>query len=374
MLATPDEGIVWFLKTMPSLLFKKVFMKNPFIFSILISTLISPLLFAQQAKLSKHLSTITNPTPIIRVMPKYPISAARNKREGWAKMSFIVETDGSVSNVLVTETSGSKDFAIAAKKAVSKWKYQPAFEDGKPIQQCLNIVQMDFKMTKGGQTGVTRRFRSTYNKALEALKNKEYEQVEQLLLTFKKIKKLHLSENNYYHILAADYAKAINDKALQLHHLYRVTLSNERLTPASQQLSILIDRFTLEVSLNKFHSALATLNKLHALPAAKPYLVNLDKTMAKVDAFIGGDSDFIINGNIKDKDYWQHALIRNEFSIINIDGRLNKLDVRCANKRHVYTVENDNTWTIPSSWKNCSIFVFGEDKASFKLIEHPLKS
>jgi hypothetical protein len=39
------------------------------------------------------------------------------------------------------ETSGSKDITLAAKKTVMKWQYQPAIENGEPIQQCVNSVQ-----------------------------------------------------------------------------------------------------------------------------------------------------------------------------------------------------------------------------------------
>jgi TonB family protein len=358
---------------------KRIFMKNTLILFTLFSAAISPLLFAQQSepvKLSKYLSNITQPVPIERVAPKYPLSAARNGREGWAKMSYIIEKDGSVSNVLVTETSGSKDFAKAAKRAMTQWKYHPAFENGKAIQQCINSVRLDFKMAKEGhgQTGVGSRFRNKYKKTLTALKNKEFEQTKALLAEFKKFKKMHLSESNYYHLLAYDYAKAINDEPLQLHHLYRTTFFDKHLIPEPQQLSILSNIFSLEISLHKFHQAQATLKQLHKLPSAKPYLVHFEQAIAKVELLIGSDKNLVVNGNIKDKDYWYHTLVRNEFSISQINGQINKLDIRCANKRHIYTVENNNTWTLPSHWKQCSIFVFGEDNASFTLIEHPLKA
>ena len=80
----------------------------------------------------------------------------------------------------------------------------------------------------------------------------------------------------------------------------------------------------------------------------------------------------IVKGDIKDKDYWHTSLVRNEFSLVNIKGALNKLDVRCANQRYIYTVEKDNTWTLPPNWKNCSIYVYGENHTSFKFVEHPI--
>jgi len=38
------------------------------------------------------------------------------------------------------------------------------------------------------------------------------------------------------------------------------------------------------------------------------------------------------------------------------------------------TVEENNTWKIPSSWKSCNIFVFGEPSTNVNLVEHPIKN
>ena len=73
-------------------------------------------------------------------------------------------------------TSGSKDFANAAIKAVAKWQYKPAMENGEAIQQCANSVKMDFRMKNEGESAVTRRFKKKYEKAgiLREVRNKSY--------------------------------------------------------------------------------------------------------------------------------------------------------------------------------------------------------
>ena len=64
--------------------------------------------------LSKHLSTIIAPEPIKRVEPKYPIKAARDGREGWAILSFVINEEGKVEDVILKESSGSKDLTKAS--------------------------------------------------------------------------------------------------------------------------------------------------------------------------------------------------------------------------------------------------------------------
>ena len=329
---------------------------------------------SQALEISKHLSTITVPTPKLRIEPKYPIDAARNYREGWAIFSFIIEKDGSVSNVITNETSGSDDITRAAKKALMQWHYQPALENGEPIQQCANSVKLNFKMNdQGGESGVTRRFRHLYSKTQAALAEKDYPQVKELLGKFSKLKKMHLSENNYLQLLSAQYASDIGDQALQLSHLNKAAFNFD--TDDSQQIiSILKQKLILEVQLNYFKSAYATFSRLKDVAEDEPFLAEYQSIIERVDAYISSDKALVVSADIRSNEYWHYALLRNEFSLTNITGKLTKMDIRCANKRHIYSVEDNNTWKIPETWQHCNLYVFGEDNTSFNLVEHPFKT
>lgn len=331
----------------------------------------SPSLYANE--IAQHLNTIVVPEPIKRIEPKYPMSAARAGREGWAIFSFVINEEGRVKDILLKDSSGSKDINKAAKKAVKNWRYQPAMVDGKPIQQCVNTVQMDFRMSGDGTKGVSRRFLGKYKQASAALKEQNFKALDELLAQMKKNKSMHLSEYNYLQLLIADYAKLQDDKEKQLHHLNRAAKALGRLSDEKQQLSVLYQVFNLQVELSKYQSAHETYAKLVDLPAAKPYLPQFTEVMTKVEQVIAGDKNLIIAGKIKHK-VWGTELVRKEFSLTDIEGSLHTLDVRCANKRHVYTIEEDNTWKLPASWGNCSIYVFGEAKTRFNLVEHPLSS
>lgn len=89
-------------------------------------------------------------TPIVRIEPKYPISAARDGKEGWVKLSFSINEIGGVEDVEVIEAEPKRVFDKEAKRALRKWKYKPKVVDGKPLRQTGLTVQLDFKMD-GGQ-------------------------------------------------------------------------------------------------------------------------------------------------------------------------------------------------------------------------------
>ena len=85
-------------------------------------------------------------TPIVRIEPKYPISAARDGKEGWVELSFNINKVGGVEEVQVIKAEPKRIFDKEAKRALRKWKYKPKVVDGKPIVQVGLTVRLDFKM------------------------------------------------------------------------------------------------------------------------------------------------------------------------------------------------------------------------------------
>jgi len=341
---------------------------SPTLFALCLTNI----LFANNsfAETSQHLSTIINAKVSERSQPKYPQNLVRNGIEGWARVSYIVETDGSVSNVILTDSSGYKSFERETIRAVKRWKFTPAKENGKVIQQCHNNVQMDFAIgDKDG--GVSRKFLSKYKKIQEAIVKKDINSAKELLTELENHKQRRLSEHVYLKLIEAEYAKIIDDKELELSSLSSISLTIGKTISPEQKLSILHQKFILNVKLNYYKSALSTYKELEKLKQAKPYLPQLSKIKTNIEKLINSDKQIIVKGDIKERDFWYHSLVRNEFSLTNIKGSLNKLDVRCANKRHVYSVEENNTWKIPASWQGCSIYLYGENNTQFTLVELP---
>lgn len=85
---------------------------------------------------------------IERPNPKYPFQAARDKVEGFVRLSFDIDESGKVVNVKVIEESPEKVFSKQAILAVSKWKYEPLIIDNKPVVQKMVSVYLDFKLSE----------------------------------------------------------------------------------------------------------------------------------------------------------------------------------------------------------------------------------
>lgn len=87
--------------------------------------------------------------PLVRVEPQFPRDAAlKGIEKGWVRVEFDLQTDGTVSDVRIVDSSPRNIFDMAARRAILKWKYRPKMIDGKTVKRKGLKVQLDFEMAK----------------------------------------------------------------------------------------------------------------------------------------------------------------------------------------------------------------------------------
>lgn len=86
------------------------------------------------------------PQPVSRVNPEYPSGARANRREAIVLLDGVVQTDGSVGDVVVVHAPGSEsEFDAAAVKAFKEWRFTPGTMRGKPVPVIVG-VQLTFNL------------------------------------------------------------------------------------------------------------------------------------------------------------------------------------------------------------------------------------
>lgn len=78
-------------------------------------------------------SATHGPVLVRNVNPRYPTTAVRANQEGWVEVTFTITPEGNVDDVKVLDAEPRHVFDRAAVEAVSRWKYQPATQNGTPI-------------------------------------------------------------------------------------------------------------------------------------------------------------------------------------------------------------------------------------------------
>ncbi len=83
---------------------------------------------------------------LFRVPPEYPARAANRHIEGWVKIEFTVQTDGSVDNPVVISAEPEEIFDEAALTAISKWRFKEKIVNGVAVtQRAVQIVKFNLE-------------------------------------------------------------------------------------------------------------------------------------------------------------------------------------------------------------------------------------
>lgn len=77
----------------------------------------------------------------------YPEEALRKSIEGWVDLSYVVTAEGKVTTVKVLDSEPPGVFEKAATRALSRVRYTPMKQDGKPIAVSTKL-RIAFRMAK----------------------------------------------------------------------------------------------------------------------------------------------------------------------------------------------------------------------------------
>jgi TonB family protein len=78
---------------------------------------------------------------------EYPSDALRRGLEGWVELAYQVNLDGKVASVSVVDSNPAGVFDAAALRALSRVRYKPALQNGKPVA-VRTKVRIAFKLSK----------------------------------------------------------------------------------------------------------------------------------------------------------------------------------------------------------------------------------
>ena len=79
--------------------------------------------------------------------PGYPDAARRQRQEGTVYLRVLVSASGQASQVLIAGSSGVSSLDEAAQRAVRRWRFKPAHQNGRPISAWVR-VPVRFKLDR----------------------------------------------------------------------------------------------------------------------------------------------------------------------------------------------------------------------------------
>lgn len=98
------------------------------------SALVVLLLLTVAANAQVPAKIIPVPFSMHRCTEDYPAEAIAAHSEGTATLGFVITTEGSIRDVAVTKSSGSKVLDVASVRCAATWHYFPVVVEGKKIE------------------------------------------------------------------------------------------------------------------------------------------------------------------------------------------------------------------------------------------------
>jgi TonB family protein len=326
-------------------------------------------------------ATFVNAQPMKRENPTYPGGAAMQSQEGWVMLSFVISEAGEVGELMIEDSSGVPALEKAAMEAVEDWRYTPAMQDGRPVEQAMVETRIVFKLE--GQTGASRDFITKYRRALNALNERDFAAAQPLIDDLEFGGRKNLYEDAWFWWLKYAHLEASGstDTSAMQQSLQRALGYVEEYLPPDQFVEAAQRLYVSYAKSVDFSSALATFERLRDAKTAQQsdhyerVIEALTPSYARIQEIVASGEVISQEGRVGEFDYWVHDLLRRSFSVTNVSGQLDVLDVRCklATKRYS-PVPTDSTWTVPESWGECGVYIKGEPGTTFVFSEHPASS
>lgn len=310
-----------------------------------------------------------------RDLPAYPLKERDNWTEGWVDLRFDVTADGKAQDVTADYQMGRGDFARHTVKWLEGCQFEPAKRNGTAVEARNQFQRVYFRISAadpGASPEIIRRLR-----AIDALleQGKADEAMRELDVASKDSRFLY----EMVHIMARRaQAMAVAGKVdLAILYLQQVRYSDIYLSPREQGW---FRRLTLRLALSQglYHDAVdaaKTIKDLGKKDADKDLISALERMRQAVE----DETPISVDGRIPsecrpeicsaEQPSWRYRPVRRTISLTDVKGQLDRVVARCDARTFTAKADPDVTWTIPASWGECSVSIFGTPGSTFRIID-----
>jgi TonB family protein len=313
----------------------------------------------------------TSAVATTRKPPQYPRDELATGREGWVILSYVVQVDGTVRDVIVQDSSGLDAFERAAAKAARNWIFKPATVDGVPVEDAVVRTKIHFRLdppARGAREPFVRSFRA----AMRAMEAGKLDEAGAVIERMEQRPFFNLYEDAFYWMLKYSWYRARGQAEAEFTSLRRAVAYEGAYLPDKLHVQALSNLFVLEVKRSSFAEALAVHARLQKSKDSAEALAAMAEPVAQIHALIDGPQSFAREGRIdRDGQSWTHRLARKQFTIDQVKGQIGPVEVLCEHQVGRLEWAADRSWSLPASWGECDATVQGSTGTSFRLVELP---
>ncbi len=341
----------------------------PFVTAAAALTLVTP------AAAQKYDFDIQNkpaaPAPVSQAAPDYP-SRVRSGQEGWVRVNFIITAGGKAADPIIMNSVGGVVFEDSVMERVPEWRFEPT---GEALVD--NTTDIRFEIHDGRDLA-TSNFLRRYRRIVRHLFNEEFLEARTSVNQAAEIGGWNLYESTMLWLMIGRVEGAEGDSTGKL-DAYRRALgvSNANSLDGEDRRELLRRLFELEMEHSQFAAADRTLRLLRRETGSEADLEKISGLVADLERNLAGDAAITARATIANpgggnegRPLWTYVPARRTFSFAALSGNVERFEVRCERDRLEGPVEAGKAWSLPKGARDCRVFVFGEQGASFGFVEH----
>lgn len=216
----------------------------------------------------------STPAKLIKAWPIKPFDGTdRSRTESWANLSFVIDTQGDVTDVEVLSHSEVRFDEDDFKRLIKMWQFEPAILNGEPIDASWLYTVQSKKMFDGVDNGTIKRgFLSTGEQIQAALADKNFDLVRTLLNKLDEHTKNN-AEQALNHWFKAQYYYFVEDWHQYGHHLQSAYALSKEL-PTEYRIKLHQNTLHWFMYTREYLSANTAINSFYGLGD-----VNMDKAI-----------------------------------------------------------------------------------------------
>jgi TonB family protein len=334
------------------------------------------------------------PKPTHISLPTYPEVEKRRIVSAWLELSLTVSKDGRVRNAKIVDGYYRPDFERSTLEAVRRWTFKPGTANGVPVDWTNLTFRVVFDIRNEINvriSGAFPKFKREYKEVNELLKNKRYAEAKQ---------KVQAMIANHDVRLLYEYGAAemlLATAELNLGHPETALVAIRRATPfpnmrvaellrphkvralSKQEMQTsnfltgkaleqaLHDRFYIDVKLDRYLDALETAD--HMQQVGKDVLDDTTKEAANgIRQLLTSDAEIRVHA-VPESVPWSYRLVRHDFTITDVKGTVNGMDLVCERQSAHLTFQPGSEWLLPPGWGDCTLTVNVGTGTQFTLVE-----
>lgn len=308
--------------------------------------------------------------------PAYPAMAQKDWSEGWATFDFTIAPDGTTRDIALRDYLGPTSFAEISGSQLRNWRYRPATMGGMPVETYGYGAEVTFLFEETGageRKTHSSEFEKRYDQARNLIKTDPAAAVRALDTAFHDRLGLYEEAMGSYlmalALVAAD-AKSWHQSLVHIRHA--VINGGAFLDPAAKPGAMDLDVF-FEAQNGNYKEAYCVYRQQRA--AGTGLSVQTQQLGEKFAALLTAPEPLVIPAEVFAdmrpgiSAAWVHPMLRHKFSFSGVKGVLKNFHLQCTATTLDSPINEETQWAVPPNAGHCTLFVYGENGASFQLIE-----